>query len=91
MLYLIAANALSVLTQAADNGAIKGVPIPEADVQYTHNQFADDTSVIIEAKCESIDNLFGLFRTIGKASGLHITEVGVKVVLLLERPILVEL
>lgn len=43
LLFIIVANALStLLTEAADAGLIKGVPIKETDKAETHNQFVDD-------------------------------------------------
>lgn len=82
LLYLFVANALSsLLTQAANLGLIKGVFVEEIGKQITHNQYADDTTVIIEAKREGIEHLFDIFRMMGKASNLYVKESGVKATL----------
>lgn len=49
---------------------------------YTHGQFSDDTSIIIEAKLEYMEAMFNVFHCMGKASGLFVKETGVKVVLI---------
>lgn len=92
LLYWIAANALNtLLTQAADEGHIKGVYIEETSEQATHGQFVDNTNVIIEVKRNYIDYTFGIFKKMGLASELYVKESGVKVVLVPDQPIPLEL
>lgn len=77
------ANALSLMiTEAAKEEVIKGVLIEEIGEKYTHGQFVDDTSIIIKAKLEFVEATFRIFHAMGKASGLFVKEIGVKVVLI---------
>lgn len=81
LLYLVVANALSVLiTEAIDLGVIKGVSIVETREQYTHGQFVADTSVIIKAKVQYIHTTFEIFQCMGNASGLYVKETNVKAI-----------
>lgn len=50
-----------MLTQAVDQGWIKGFYIAQTDDQVTHGQFVDDTNVIIKAKHEYVDATFQIF------------------------------
>lgn len=91
-LFLIVANALSLMIfKVVEEGLIKRVPIEEIGDQYTHSQFVDDTSVIIEAKIEYVDATFQIFRCMGRASGLFIKEGGVKTILISEQAMPIEL
>lgn len=83
LLFLIVVNALNILlTQAADQGRIRGVYISETDKQITHGQFMDDTNVIIKAKREYvIEAMFEVFRKMRRVSGLNIKYDGMKAVL----------
>lgn len=92
MVYIAAAHVLSyTLTEASNVGLIWGVFLPETGEEHTHDQFSDDTKVIIVAKREYIQNNFALFRTFGEASGLFIKETGVKAFLISDDPIPPEL
>lgn len=71
LLYLAVANILSLLlTDAIDQGIIKGVFIHEIWEQKTHGRFADDTKIFIEAKHLYVDNTFSIFRMLVDAFGL---------------------
>lgn len=79
LLYLIAANALSILLiEVGDQGRIKAVLVPENGEMVNHAQFVDDTSIITEASLEGFQNVLSTFRTFGDASGLYIKEEGIK-------------
>lgn len=56
-----------MISNAAERGIIRGVPIAVIGEQYTHGQFADDTNVILEAKREYVDATFDIFRCMGRA------------------------
>lgn len=87
VLYLLVANALSVLvTNAADEGRFRGVHIEETDDQFTHSQFVDDMSVIVEAKKKYVDEVFQVFHLMGRASGLFIKETRVKAIFISSDP-----
>lgn len=89
LLYLIVANALSsLITEAVDQGRIRGVSIVETEDQYTHGQFVDDTSMIIEAKVLYVEATFEIFRCMGNASGLYIKETKVKAIFISHHPML---
>lgn len=73
LLYLVIVDALNkMLICTIDEGRIKGVFIPKIQDQITHNLFADDTSIILEAKRVYVDNLFHIFRTLGDTSSLYV-------------------
>lgn len=55
-----------MLTSAVDEGNIVGVSIPEVADQITHSQFANNTSIVIRAERVYIDNLFHIFRMLGR-------------------------
>lgn len=75
------ANALSnLINKEADDGRIRGVYIEETEDQYTHCQFVDDTSVLVEARRTYIDQVLYVFRLMGRASSLYIKETNVKAV-----------
>lgn len=87
LLYLIVANALSIVIIGATNkGIIKGVPIVEMGDQYTHGQFIDDTSVIIEAKTQYVEATFEIFKDMSLAFGLYVKVTKVKVVFISNNP-----
>lgn len=89
LLYLVVANALSMLlTQAANRGRrIKGVYIQETDDQVKNGQVANDTNVVVEVRKECVEATFVVFRTMGEASRLQIKYTGVKAVLISEHPV----
>lgn len=75
-LFLIVANTLSTMIFAiADLGKIKGVPMVETGDQYTHGQFANDTSITIEANLEYVKKTFSIFRCMGQASSLYVKRI----------------
>lgn len=82
---------LATYSLVVNASKIVGVLVPEVDDHITHIQFADDTSILIQAKREYMDNLFQNFKTLGKASGLFVKESGVKVVLVPELSVPVDL
>lgn len=86
LLYLIIANALSTLISKETEGGISGVPIEETCEQYTHGQFMDDTSLIVEAKRGVPVRVLHIFRVMGDASGLYINEGNIKAVLVSVEP-----
>lgn len=79
LLYLVVANALSMLlTQATDRRRIQGVYIQETGDQVTHGQFVDDTN---------IEETFAVFWKMGEVSWLHIKYTRVKFVLISDHPL----
>lgn len=92
LLYIIVAHALGVLiTKETDEGRIGGVMIEETGEQYTHAQFMDDTSMLIEAKRPIVDQVLLTFWIMGNASGLLIKETNIKAVFISPWPMLVEI
>lgn len=44
-----------MISHDADEGMIQGIQIEETGEQYTHSQFVDDTSVVVEARRDYVD------------------------------------
>lgn len=56
------------------------MPIEETGEEYTHTQFANDTSMVVEVDIVVINNTLQIFRDMGVASGLYIKEEHIKAV-----------
>lgn len=54
------------LTDALDQGFIRGVDFPKTREEHTHGLFADDTKVITMVIPEYINNIFDLFEHLEK-------------------------
>lgn len=71
LLYFLVANATSVLLSAeVEAGKIKGVDIKETEEQHSHGQFINNTSMIVEAKRQYVDQVLCTCRLMGQASSL---------------------
>lgn len=67
---------LATYSLVVNASKIVGVLVPEVDDHITHIQFADDTSILIQAKREYMDNLFQNFKTLEKHLGYLLKKVG---------------
>lgn len=70
---------------------IKGLCVEEIGEQYTHGQFDNDMSIIVEAKMEYVEETFSIFRCMGQSFGLYIKEIEIQVVLISKGPLPKEL
>lgn len=72
LLFVIALDALSrIIQRDVDNQIIRGVVMPESQVQSVHNFYADNISLVIEADEDMLSHCTQLFETFGRASGLY--------------------
>lgn len=87
LVFLIVSNVLSwMLLDATTKGQIRGVEIVEIREEFTHGQYTNDTTMIVEAKLEYIEKTFSIFSQMGLASGLYIKETQVKAVFFSQAP-----
>lgn len=80
-----------LITQEADVGRIQGVYIEETGEQYTHGQFIDDTSIIVQSHKRYVDHILSTFRVMGQASSLYIKETRIRAVYISPHPMLDDL
>lgn len=92
LLCLLVENAPNLMLIVANEqrlikSVLESVYIEETREEETHTQFVDDTNLIFEAKMESITCALEILRQLGRASGLFVKEVGLKVVLISSNPL----
>lgn len=59
-----------MLQRAIDTGKIVGVIFPNSGTHSLHNMYADDTSVVMRAKTEYVQELQWILQQFGEVSGL---------------------
>lgn len=72
-LCIITAKALNAaVINALRLGSLKGIVLTQSNSQQIISQYVDDTSFMVRAEENSVDNLVGILHKLGIASGLEI-------------------
>lgn len=70
-----------------EQGLIHGIPILGEEIDYVHNMYADDTTILIEVDMEVINNTIRIFKDFGDVSRLYVKWKGMATVLLSPLPL----